>query len=123
MAGLGDRKPIEIAIGGDFTTRTTVAVPAMSRTQSILRLLQARVKRVLDLAELAVPGDKFERFRTLVLDEFGHKGFQDDLDALMAQGDAKGAERQDLGKLGAARAGEDRHGMGRTDSGKEGGVP
>lgn len=72
---------------------------------AIIALVQARVKRVLDLAELAVPAEKFERFRTLVLDEFGHKGFQSDLSARLPPGES------DM----------DRHGMGRIESGKKGG--
>lgn len=73
--------------------------------RDVIALVQARVKRVLDLAELTVPADKFERFRTLVLDEFGHKGFQGDL---VRKGD-EGA------------TGEDRHGMGRNETGRKGG--
>ena len=65
--------------------------------------VEAHVKRVLDLAELAIPTEKFERFRTLVLDEFGHKGLRGELAALSR---GHGMERQ---------------GMGRTESGKEGG--
>lgn len=66
-------------------------------------LVEVHVKRVLDLAELAIPTDKFERFRTLVLDEFGHKGLRGELAALSR---GQGMERQ---------------GMGRIDTGKEGG--
>jgi hypothetical protein len=79
----------------------------MARVDSgaIVALLQTRVKRVLDFAELAVPADKFERFRTLVLDEFGHKGFQSDLAAHVAP---DGIDT-------------DRHGVGRIDSGRKGG--
>ncbi len=65
--------------------------------------VEAHVKRVLDLAELAIPADKFDCFRTLVLDEFGYKGLRGELAAL-SQG--HGMERQ---------------GMGRSDTGKEGG--
>ena len=41
----------------------------MADARDIVDLVQARVKRVLDFAELAVPADKFERFRTLVFNE------------------------------------------------------
>ncbi|HWA21531.1 MAG TPA: hypothetical protein VG735_03940 [Caulobacterales bacterium] len=74
-------------------------------SRAIVALLQTRVKRVLDFAELAVPADKFERFRTLVLDEFGHKGFQSDLAAHVPP---DGTDT-------------DRHGMGRSESGRKGG--
>jgi hypothetical protein len=70
---------------------------------AIFALVDAHVKRVLDFAELAIATDKFERFRTLVLDEFGHKGLRGELAALSR---GQGMERQ---------------GMGRTESGKEGG--
>jgi|CXWL01.1.fsa_nt_gi hypothetical protein len=72
----------------------------------IYDLIDARVKRLLDLAELAVPSDKFERFRTLVLDEFGHKGLRGELTALAHD-----------------RHGMDRHDPGRNHTGKEGGAP
>lgn len=73
--------------------------------RAILALVQARVKRVLDFAEMAVPAEKFERFRTLVLDEFGHKGFQSDLAAGLPHGEID----------------TDRHGMGRSETGRKGG--
>lgn len=70
---------------------------------AVCELVDGHVKRVLDFAELAVPTDKFEHFRTLVLDEFGHKGLRGELAALSR---GHGMERQ---------------GMGRMDAGKEGG--
>ena len=73
--------------------------------RAIVALVQARVKRVLDFAEMAVPPEKFERFRTLVLDEFGHKGFQSDLTAGLPHGEND----------------TDRHGMGRSETGRKGG--
>jgi hypothetical protein len=45
----------------------------MADAGDIVKLVQARVKRILDYAELAVPADKFERFRTLVFNEFGYE--------------------------------------------------
>jgi hypothetical protein len=70
---------------------------------AVCERVEAHVKRVLDLAELAIPTEKFERFRTLVLDEFGHKGLRGELAALSR---GHGMERQ---------------GMGRMDTGKKGG--
>lgn len=70
---------------------------------AVCELVERRVKRVLDIAEMAVPAEKFERFRTLVLDEFGHKGLRGELAAL------------------SRGHGMDRQGMGRMDAGKEGG--
>ena len=73
---------------------------------AVFDLIDARVKRLLDLAELAVPADKFARFRTLVLDEFGHKGL-----------------RGELTELSQRTHGMDRHGLGRNDAGRKGGAP
>jgi hypothetical protein len=87
------------------TPRLGDAASSPSSVRHICELVDAHVKRILDLAELAIPSDKFERFRTLVLDEFGHKGLRGELAALGG----------DLGM--------DRQGMGRKDFGKEGGVP
>ena len=80
----------------------------MTDARDIADLVQARVKRVLDLAELAVPSDKFECFRTLVFNEFGYEGLRKDLAALLGE-DAQG--------------GMQRYGKGRNDSGRKGGVP
>lgn len=73
--------------------------------RAICDMVDARVRRLLDLAELAIPTDKFERFRTLVLDEFGHKGLRGALTAHLNE------------------HGKDRTGLGRSDFGKEGGAP
>lgn len=73
--------------------------------RAIVTLVQARVKRVLDFAEMALPPEKFDRFRTLVLDEFGHKGFQSDLNTHHPAGEID----------------TDRHGTGRIETGKKGG--
>lgn len=73
-------------------------------SEALSRLLQARTKRILDYAELAVPSDKFERFRTLILNEMGQSGLQRDLAELIG-------------------GGMDRQGKGRTQSGEKGSVP
>lgn len=80
----------------------------MTDARDIADLVQARVKRILDLAELAVPSDKFERFRTLVFNEFGYEGLRKDLAALLGEDTQGGMER---------------HGKGRNDTGRKGGVP
>ena len=80
----------------------------MADARDIADLVQARVKRILDLAELAVPAEKFERFRKLVFDEFGYEGLRKDLAALLDE-DAQG--------------GTERHGKGRYDPGRKGGAP
>ena len=80
----------------------------MTDARDIVNLVQVRVKRILDFAELAVPEDKFERFRTMVFNEFGHAGFRRDLAALLDHGDQSGMEG---------------NGTGRNDSGRKGGAP
>lgn len=79
----------------------------MANARAIADLVQVRVKRVLDYAELAVPGDKFARFRTMVFDEFGYDGFRKDLARLLGENDPGGMER---------------HGTGRNDPGRKGGA-
>jgi hypothetical protein len=79
----------------------------MADYRDIVTLVQARVKRVLDLAELALPADKFERFRTLVFNEFGHEGFRKDLAALLDHGGQSSLEGD---------------GKGRNESGRKGGA-
>lgn len=54
------------------------------------KLILARVHRILDYGELAVPTDKFQRFRTLVLDEFGHSGLRKELAELLTHGGLSG---------------------------------
>ena len=81
---------------------------AMADARDIVDLVQVRVKRILDLAELAVPADKFERFRTLVFNEFGYEGFRKDLAALLGHG---------------GQSSMDGNGTGRNESGKKGGAP
>ena len=79
----------------------------MADARDIVDLVQVRVKRVLDLAELAVPADKFERFRTLVFNEFGHEGFRKDLAVLLDHGGQSSMEG---------------NGEGRNESGRKGGA-
>ena len=77
----------------------------MVDARDIVNLVQFRVKRVLDFAELAIPTDKFERFRTLVLDEFGHQGFRTDLAALLDHGGQSGTEGNGTGRIDSGRKG------------------
>lgn len=54
------------------------------------KLIDRRVKRVLDYVELAVPMDKYPLLRTLVLDELGHSGLRKELAELLARGGQSG---------------------------------
>ncbi|MDF1627433.1 MAG: hypothetical protein P1U84_14210 [Parvibaculaceae bacterium] len=54
------------------------------------KLIAARVKRILDYSELAVPSDKFPRLRTLILDEFGQSGLRKEIAEHLARGGSGG---------------------------------
>ncbi|MBL4587739.1 hypothetical protein JKY79_00145 [Candidatus Babeliales bacterium] len=54
------------------------------------KLIAARVHRILDYGELAVASDKYQRFRTLVLDEFGQSGLRREIAELLARGGQSG---------------------------------
>jgi hypothetical protein len=79
--------------------------PTLVFSDRIGALLQGRIKRILDVVELAVAAEKFPHLRSLILNELGQSGFQGDLARLCA---------------GEKMA---RNGAGRTDSGKKGGSP
>ena len=71
-------------------------VDAMLTKEAILPLVNARLNRVLLIAQAALPEHQFEAFRRLILDEFGRAGLIRDLDTVL------GENRQE------------RHGTGRT---------
>ena len=71
-------------------------VDAMVTKEAILPLVNARLNRVLLIAQAALPEHQFEAFRRLILDEFGRAGLIRDLDTIL------GEPRQE------------RHGPGRT---------
>jgi hypothetical protein len=55
----------------------------MVTKEKIIPLINARVKKVLDLAELSLPQDKFLLFRKLTLDEFGKSGLEKELERVL----------------------------------------
>ncbi len=58
----------------------------MVTQEQIERLINARMKKILHFAELALPESKFPTFRKLTLDEFGKSGLGKDLErALCSQ--------------------------------------
>ena len=71
-------------------------VDAMLTKEAILPLVNARLNRVLLIAQAALPEHQFEAFRRLILDEFGKAGLIRDLDTVL--GDYR----------------QERHGPGRT---------
>ena len=55
----------------------------MVSQDQIVQLVNARVKKILDFAELSLPQDKFQIFRKLTLDEFGRSGLVKELERVM----------------------------------------
>jgi len=51
----------------------------------VMGLVKNHMKRVLDVAEFAMPADKFMRFRKILLDEFGKNGLENELNELFDQ--------------------------------------
>jgi len=45
--------------------------------------VQVRVKKILDLAELSLPQDKFLLFRKMTLNEFGKSGLEGELERVL----------------------------------------
>lgn len=55
----------------------------MVTQDQIISLVNARMKKILDFAELAMKEDKFKKFRTMTLDEFGKSGLVKELERVM----------------------------------------
>ena len=51
----------------------------------VMERIKGRMKRILDVAELAVPSEKFSLFRKVLLDEFGKNGLDKELRELFDQ--------------------------------------
>jgi len=49
----------------------------------IIQLVNCLVKRLLDIAELSLPQDKYQIFRKITLDEFGKSGFVKELERVL----------------------------------------
>jgi len=60
-------------------------VDAMLTKEAILPLVNARLNRVLLIAQAALPEHQFEAFRRLILDEFGRAGLIRDLDTVLGE--------------------------------------
>ena len=70
-------------------------VDAMLTKEAILPLVNARLNRVLLIAQAALPEHQFEAFRRLILDEFGRAGLMKDLDTIT---DERRQERHGTGR-------------------------
>ena len=49
----------------------------------IMKLVNCRLKKILDVAALSLPQDKFHIFRKITLDEFGKSGFAKELERVL----------------------------------------
>ena len=71
----------------------------------ILDALDRRKNRLLLVAEAALPPSQYKAFRTIVLDELGKSGFQQELeDAFKRNKDRQGTGRTDTAKKEVHRA-------------------
>jgi hypothetical protein len=68
----------------------------MASKQGIMAAINARINKVLLLAEAALPESQFRPFRRLMLDEFGNSGLGKDLDRLC--GEDAASERHGMGR-------------------------
>ncbi len=59
----------------------------MVTPDQITQIVNVRVKKILDLAELSLPQDKFPIFRKLILDEFGKSGLGKELERVLGSKD------------------------------------
>ena len=73
--------------------------------REVMACITPHVTQVLKYAELAMDREKFECFRKLALDEFGHSGLRRELAELLDQGDQSGMERQGQGPVTGRKGG------------------
>ena len=55
----------------------------MVTLELIMQLVNGRVKKVLDVAALSLPQEKFPIFRKITLDEFGKSGLVKELEKVL----------------------------------------
>jgi hypothetical protein len=55
----------------------------MVTQEQIIKLVNARMNKILSFAELAMPQEKFTLFRKLTLDEFGKSGLVKELERVV----------------------------------------
>jgi hypothetical protein len=51
--------------------------------QDFIKLLNPRIKRILDIAEASLPPERYRAFRRVVLNEFGWSGMEEQLKSLL----------------------------------------
>jgi hypothetical protein len=67
----------------------------MVSNETLTRLINIRLTKLLRFAEAAIPEGQYKAFRSLVLDEFGNSGLLRDLETLSKQ---DVVERQGTGR-------------------------
>lgn len=60
----------------------------------LLKLLSARKQQILLFAECALPESQFRAFRKKFLDEFGQRGFEGEMEMVLAKSQSTGKARQ-----------------------------
>lgn len=70
--------------GGCRTAEKRNTAGQMVTVEPIMQAVNHRVKRILDVAELSLPPDKFALFRKLTLNEFGQSGLARELERLLS---------------------------------------
>jgi len=55
----------------------------MVTQELVMQLVNCRIKKILDVAALSLPEDKFQIFRKITLDEFGKRGFVKELEKVL----------------------------------------
>lgn len=75
----------------------------MVSREEIRELLNARLNRLLLVAEVGMPPNQYQAYRKFVLDELGNNGIGKDLDRLFGSNTARhGTGRNRLSKEGGA---------------------
>jgi hypothetical protein len=78
----------------------------MTKIEAILKALNARKSKLLDVAAAALPEGQFAAFRKVVLNELGRQGFEQDVERIIAENDK-----------------QERSGQGQANTCKRGGAP
>jgi len=55
----------------------------MVTQELVMQLVNWRIKKILDVAALSLPEDKFQIFRKITLDEFGKRGLVKELEKVL----------------------------------------
>lgn len=67
--------------------------------------LDAHMRGILEIVELAAPSDKYSLARKLIMNHFGHSGLRSELAELLDHGDQSGMDRQGQGPVTGRKGG------------------